>query len=161
AGEYMVLDRAELDDLVARRLDPSGTTYRALKSRHFLYDDASGVALDLLTLKVRSRAERVADFTGLHMFVVTLRCDHSCQYCQVSRQSVDRARYDMSPEHADRSVDLVFQSPSPHIKIEFQGGEPLLALPTIRRVIERARRINETERRNLRFVIASTLHHLD
>jgi uncharacterized protein len=160
-GEYVVIERGELERFVARRLEPDSATYRALKARHFLFDDASDVALDLLTLKVRSRAERVAAFTGLHMFVVTLRCDHSCQYCQVSRQSVDRGRYDMSPEHADKSVDLVFRSPNPNIKIEFQGGEPLLNFAIIRRVVERARRINETENRNLRVVIASTLHHLD
>jgi His-Xaa-Ser system radical SAM maturase HxsB len=160
-GEFVVLQRDDLERLVARELDPATAVYKALKSRHFLYDDGSTAALDLLALKVRSRAERLAEFTGLHIFVVTLRCDHSCQYCQVSRQSVDRGRFDMSAEHADRAVDLVFRSPNPNIKIEFQGGEPLLAFPIIRRVVERARRINETERRNLRFVIASTLHHLD
>lgn len=160
AGEYVVLPRSALEQLVARRLDPDSAVYRALKARHFLFDDASDVALDLLTLKVRSRVERIADLTGLHIFVVTLRCDHSCQYCQVSRQSVDRDRFDMSELHADRAVDLVFRSPNPNIKIEFQGGEPLLNLAIIRRVIERARRINATEKRNLCFVIASTLHHL-
>lgn len=160
AGEYVVLQRGDLDALVARRLDPASEVYRALKSRHFLFDDVGRSALDLLALKIRSRAERIADFTGLHIFVVTLRCANSCQYCQVSRQSVDRARFDMSEEHADRAVDLVFQSPSPHLKIELQGGEPLLAFPLVRRIVERARRINETARRNLGFVIASTLHPL-
>lgn len=159
-GEYVVLKRSELDAFVARRLDTESATYRALKAKHFLFDDVSDVALDLLTIKARSRAERIAEFTGLHIFVTTLRCDHSCQYCQVSRQSVDRDRYDMSEEHADKAVELVFCSPNPNIKIEFQGGEPLLNFPTIRRVVERAREINKRERRNLRFVIASTLHHL-
>jgi His-Xaa-Ser system radical SAM maturase HxsB len=159
-GEYVVLDRRELDELVARRLEPESATYRALKARHFLFDEASDVALDLLTLKARSRAERIAEFTGLHIFVTTLRCDHSCQYCQVSRQSVDRDRYDMSEEHADKAVELVLRSPNPNIKIEFQGGEPLLNFAIIRRVVERARKINEVEKRDLRFVIASTLHHL-
>ncbi len=159
-GEYVVLERSELDKLVARRLDPESATYRALKARHFLFDDASNVALDLLALKVRSRADRIAEFTGLHIFVVTLRCDHSCQYCQVSRQSVDRERYDMSTEHADRSIDLVFRSPNPNLKIELQGGEPLLNFAIIRHIVERARRINESKKRNLRFVITSTLHHL-
>ncbi len=159
-GEYVVLERSELEKFVTRRLEPDSATYRALKARHFLFDDASDVALDLLTLKVRSRAERIAEFTGLHIFVVTLRCDHSCQYCQVSRQSVDRDRFDMSEAHADKAVELVFRSPNPNIKIEFQGGEPLLNFAIIRRVVERARDINRTEKRNLRFVIASTLHHL-
>ncbi|MEO7328208.1 MAG: His-Xaa-Ser system radical SAM maturase HxsB, partial [Minicystis sp.] len=95
-GEYVVLDRRELADFVAKRLDPGSATYGALKARHFLFDDDSNVAFDLLALKARSRTERIAEFTGLHIFVVTLRCDQSCQYCQVSRQSVDRDRFDMS-----------------------------------------------------------------
>lgn len=159
-GEYVVLPRGELERFVTKRLEPDSATYRALKARHFLFDDASDVALDLLALKVRSRAERIAEFTGLHIFVVTLRCDHSCQYCQVSRQSVDRDRFDMSEVHADRAVELVFRSPNPSIKIEFQGGESLLNFAIIRHVVERAREINKTEKRNLRFVIASTLHHV-
>ena len=43
---------------------------------------------------------------------ITLRCDHACPYCQVSRVSEDRQAYDMSPEVADRAVDLMFGSPS-------------------------------------------------
>lgn len=159
-GEYVLLQRDDLEALVARKLDPEGPAYRALKAKHFLYDETSRVPLDLLTLKARSRAERVAEFTGLHIFVVTLRCASSCHYCQVSRQSVDRARFDMTEEHADRAVDMVFRSPNPNIKIEMQGGEPLLNFPLVRRIVERALRLNETAKRNLGFVIASTLHEL-
>jgi His-Xaa-Ser system radical SAM maturase HxsB len=161
AGEHVVLARADLEALVGHRLEPTSSVYQALEARHFLFDGSSKAPLDLLALRVRSRVDRIADSTGLHMFVVTLRCEGSCQYCQVSRQNGASARFDMSAEHADRAVDIVFQSPSPNLKIELQGGEPLLAFPIIRRIVERARRANETHRRNLAFVIASTLHHLD
>lgn len=160
-GEYVSLDRADLVAFVERKLAPSNPIYRALKARHFLIDDPTSVALELLALKYRSRAELTAAFTGLHIFVVTLRCDLSCQYCQVSRQSEERARYDMSSAHADKAIDLVFRSPNENIKIEFQGGEPLLHFSMIRRVVERAVRANEQHRRNLQFVIASNLSRLD
>lgn len=61
--------------------------------------------------------------TPLHILVVTLRCEHSCPYCQVSRQSTDRSRFDMSEE--TRALDIAFTSPAARIKIEFQGGESL------------------------------------
>jgi sulfatase maturation enzyme AslB (radical SAM superfamily) len=67
--------------------------------------------------------------TPLHLFVVTLRCEHSCPYCQVSRQSTDRSRFDMSEETAQRALKIALDSPSARIKIEFQGGEPLLNFP--------------------------------
>ncbi|ADO73900.1 His-Xaa-Ser system radical SAM maturase HxsB [Stigmatella aurantiaca] len=159
-GEHVVLSREHLVAFVQRTLPPDSPTYKALKSRHFMFDRQSRVALDLLALKYRTRAEQLAAFTGLHIFVVTLRCDHSCQYCQVSRQVEDRARFDMTREHADRALDLVFQSPSPALKIEFQGGEPLLNFGLIRHVVERALTLNQPLGRDLQFVIATNLSRL-
>ncbi|MDI3290706.1 His-Xaa-Ser system radical SAM maturase HxsB [Polyangium sp. 15x6] len=159
-GEYVRLARDELVAFLERRLDSDTSVYKALKSRHFLYENDSSVAFDLLALKYRSRAERVAAFTGLHIFVVTLRCDHSCQYCQVSRQSEDSTAFDMTVEHADKALDLVFRSPNEHIKIELQGGEPLLNFPLVCHIVERARKLNEDHRRDLQFVITSNLSRL-
>ncbi|NBD13742.1 His-Xaa-Ser system radical SAM maturase HxsB [Corallococcus silvisoli] len=159
-GEHVVLSREDLVAFARRALPPDSASYKALKSRHFMFDRQSRVALDLLALKYRTRAEQLADFTGLHIFVVTLRCDHSCPYCQVSRQVEDRTRFDMTPEHADRALALTFQSPSPSLKIEFQGGEPLLNFGLIRYVVERALALNQTQGRNLQFVIATNLSRL-
>lgn len=157
AGEMLVLARDELDTFVHHRLSPSSTTYGDLKSKHFLLDDDSDVAIDLLTLKVRTKLRRLADFTGLHIFVASLRCEHSCPYCQVSRQSDDKRAFDMSPETATKALDLVFRSPSPNLKIEFQGGEPLLNFPLVRDVVLAAEDRNQSEQRNLAFVIATNL----
>jgi len=51
----------------------------------------------------------------------------------------------------------VFRSPSPNIKIEFQGGEPLLNFQLVQHIVERAEALNIAERRNLQFVIATNL----
>lgn len=157
AGEYHILEKGAARDFLSHRLPPSSPHYADLKSKHFLLDDDSSVAIDLLALKTKSRLERLSNFTGLHLFVVSLRCEHSCPYCQVSRQNDDKTDFDMTPETAERSLDLVFQSPSPHIKIEFQGGEPLLNFPLIRQVVESAERRNATAGRDLGFVIATNL----
>ena len=159
-GEYVALSRDELERFVRHQLPSSSDSYRSLKSKHFLFDDDSTCALDLLALKYRSRADRIADFTGLHMFVVTLRCDHSCHYCQVSRQTEDKSAFDMSVEHAERALDFTFRSASPHIKIEFQGGEPLLNFELIKHVVLRAIDLNHLHQRNLQFVIATNLSRL-
>jgi His-Xaa-Ser system radical SAM maturase HxsB len=131
-----------------------------LKAKHFLFDDDSRVTLDLLALKYRTRAERVAEFTALHMFVVTLRCDHSCHYCQVSRQTEDRGGFDMTQEHADLALAHVFRSPAKQLKIEFQGGEPLLNFDLVRYIVQAAVELNQEHRRSLSFVIASNLSRL-
>jgi uncharacterized protein len=156
-GEFVVLDKITAKDFLEHRLSNSSPCYEDLKSKHFLLDADSSVAIDLLALKTRTRLERISNFTGLHLFVVTLRCEHSCPYCQVSRQNDDKTDFDMSVEVADKSLDLVFRSPSPHIKIEFQGGEPLLNFSLIRHVVENAEKRNETEKKDLGFVIATNL----
>ena len=157
AGEFMVVERPMLEALVRHRLPATNQLYDDLKSKHFIIDRDSSVAMDLLSLKVRTKLQRLADFTGLHIFVVSLRCEHSCPYCQVSRQSDNKLAFDMSIETAEKALALVFRSPSPGIKIEFQGGEPLLNFPLIRHIVERAKACNLVERRDLQFVIATNL----
>lgn len=159
-GEWQVLSRDDLELVVRKRLPRQMPLYYALKAAHFIEDGDSEIAPDLLTLKVRSKRERIANFTSLHMFVVTLRCNHSCQYCQVSRQSEDRSAYDMTVPMADKALDFTFQSPSPGIKIEFQGGEPLLNFDLIKYIVLEAKRRNITEQRDLVFVIATNLSFL-
>src|SRR5687768_8281842 len=93
-GEFVFVGLEELTQFASRELKTTSATYRALKAKHFLFDDQSRSALDLLALKYASRAARIADFTALHIFVVTLRCDQSCQYCQVSRKSEQEGAFD-------------------------------------------------------------------
>ncbi|WAK04451.1 His-Xaa-Ser system radical SAM maturase HxsB [Methylobacter sp. YRD-M1] len=156
-GEHLIVTRSQLEQFVRKSIPFHSDFYHDLKSKHFLIDDDSNVAIDLLALKYRTKAQRISQFTALHIFVVTLRCDYTCQYCQVSRQTDDKLAYDMSQETADRALEFVFRSPSPAIKIEFQGGEPLLNFPMIRYVVEQAKRINENHGKDVQFVITTNL----
>lgn len=158
AGNHQVLHRRDLQDLVDHRLAPHSVLYDNLKANHFLADDDSLVHQDLLALKYRSRQSRLPDFTSLHLFVVTLRCDHSCHYCQVSRVSENRSAYDMTAETANLAIDLMFKSPSPYLKVEFQGGEPLLNFPLIEYVVAEVKRRNDG--RTIKFIITSNLSSL-
>lgn len=160
-GEWQVLSRLDLEAFVRKTLDQNSSLYLSLKSKHFLQDSDSNVVLDLLTLKARTKRLQIADFTRLHMFVVTLRCNHTCKYCQVSRQTEDRSAFDMTVPMADAAIDFTFRSPSHAIKIEFQGGEPLLNFDLIRHIVLKAEERNLAERRDLAFVIATNLSVLD
>jgi uncharacterized protein len=113
--------------------------------------------LQLLALRLRSRMSFLRHATPLHLFVVTLRCEHSCPYCQVSRRSADRTRYDMSLETAMRGLRVAFSAPSKSIKIEFQGGEPLLNFDLIKSVVTNAERLSVDSGKSLTFVIATNL----
>lgn len=157
AGEYLAVDKTVLKKFVEHKLDSRSEEYINLRAKHFLLDENNNIALDLLALKVRTRYQSLSNFTSLHIFVVTLRCEHSCPYCQVSRQSEDKKKYDMTYEIADKALDLVFLSPSKTIKIEFQGGEPLLNFDLIKYVVLSAKKINQTHNKFLDFVIATNL----
>ncbi|HEV2806308.1 MAG TPA: His-Xaa-Ser system radical SAM maturase HxsB [Chthoniobacterales bacterium] len=158
AGNYQVMQRQDLDDLVRHRLPVHSPVYDDLKANHFLADRDSNVYRDLLAAKYRTRQARLPDFTSLHLFVVTLRCDHSCQYCQVSRVSEDRAAFDMTRETADRAIALMLESPSRQLKVEFQGGEPLLNFDLIRHIVLEVERL--AGGRKVQFVITSNLSPL-
>ncbi len=156
-GEHLFVTDGEFAELAEHRLPTDSSLVRRLRSKHVIRQPEELAPLDLLALKTRTRYRRLPAFTSLHMFVVSLRCEHSCPYCQVSRQSSDKERYDMSPETAQAALDLTFRSPSPQLKIEFQGGEPLLNFELVREIVIEAERRNEIERRDLVFVIATNL----
>jgi len=160
-GEFHFIAAGELAPLIHHQVPRTSPLYLDLLAKHMIADGGLSTAVDLVATKYRTKKSFLAGFTGLHMFVVTLRCDHTCKYCQVSRVSEDKEAFDMSRETAMQSVDLMFRSPSPDLKVEFQGGEPLLNLDIIRLIIEYTKKINRGEDRNLEFVVATNLSKLD
>lgn len=160
-GEHLFLDTNEFEQLSERALSADSRLVRKLRAKHVIREVDDDLPIELLAIKARTRYRRLAEFTSLHILVASLRCEHSCPYCQVSRQSSDKAAFDMSPETAALALESAFRSPSQNIKIEFQGGEPLLNFELIEEVVLAARRRNEIEQKNLGFVIATNLALLD
>lgn len=156
-GEYATVTHDEVASLVEKKLDPGSEAYSKLRTIGALIDAESTVNTRLQILKLRSKYKEMPWFTGLHMMVVSLRCNQSCPYCQVSRQSEDRNAFDMSLENADRALEHIFRSPNPGIKIEFQGGESLLNFELIKHVVSSAQEINKIEKRDLAFVAATNM----
>src|SRR5262245_52967382 len=95
-GEFVFVAANTFGDFVGGSLARRAPAYSELKAKHFLRDSRSLVPFELLATKYRTKKSFAEGFTRLHMFVVTLRCDHSCRYCQVSRVTQDQSRFDMS-----------------------------------------------------------------
>ena len=149
---------SEIARIVRHQLSPDEPLFGDLISRHMIATEDSSVHLDLVAAKVRTKLHRLSDLTALHLFVVTLRCDHTCQYCQVSRVSEDREAFDMSEETSLAAINMMLRSPSPYLKVEFQGGEPLLNFPIIRFIVEQVEQRRGD--RDVQYVIASNLSQL-
>ncbi|HXJ93206.1 MAG TPA: His-Xaa-Ser system radical SAM maturase HxsB [Terriglobia bacterium] len=161
-GEHAVIRETDFSAFVRHELRAGSDTYLDLKAKHFLFDSDARAPFELLAIKYRTRRAFLTGFTKLHIFVVTLRCEHSCPYCQVSRVSFDKARFDMTAATASRTLDLVFRSPAPDIKIEFQGGEPLLNFERVKHIIEEAEARNTGAiKKSIEFVVCSNLALLD
>jgi His-Xaa-Ser system radical SAM maturase HxsB len=67
----------------------------------------------------------------------------------------------MTIETASKAIDFMFKTPSPAIKVEFQGGEPLLNFELVQYVVNETKKRNLQHNKNLSFVIATTLSLLD
>jgi His-Xaa-Ser repeat-associated upstream radical SAM protein len=91
------------------------------------------------------------------MMVVTARCNCFCDYCHASSLDPEKENYDMIWETAKSTIDMIFRCPSPAIKIEFQGGEPLLNWDVVKQSVRYAKQLNKTAKRNLDFVICTNL----
>lgn len=161
AGEYEIVPTGTASDIVHGRISRHSQLYKTLKAKQFIYDSDSAPLLDVLATKYRTKKSFLDGFAKLHIFVVTLRCDHSCHYCQVSRQTEDRTAYDMSLETAERSLGLMMRSPGKDLTLEFQGGETLLAFPAIKWIVARAKDLAGLSGKNLTIVICTNLAFAD
>lgn len=157
SGELTTFAANEFNKLTNLDIIPGDGIYEQAYSSGLIYIDGALGNLQLQAMRFRSRMSFLENYTSLHLFVVTLRCEHSCPYCQVSRQNTDRNLYDMSEETARKSLDIAFQSPSKQIKLEFQGGEPLLNFGLISKIIEAAKIKRISSGKDIEFVIATNL----
>jgi His-Xaa-Ser system radical SAM maturase HxsB len=162
-GDFALLSEPELVALQ----DPSGKLsglphekVAELYAKHFLHGPTSSGMNRLLSSRRAARRETIESGASLHVFVPTLQCEHTCQYCQVSR-SLSALNVSLSNEQIDAACASVFESPSATLTVEFQGGDPLLRFDLVRRAIEHISARNIRECRRVQFVVASTLHQLD
>jgi len=156
-GDFVRLSAEEFDQLVEGQISPGDGLYEKASAAHLVSRVGQTAQLQIIATRLRSRMAFLQEPSALHMFVVTLRCEHSCPYCQVSRQSTDKTRFDMSESIAERSLSIALESPAQQIKIEFQGGEPLLNFPLITKIVENALQAAPKFGKQIEFVIASNL----
>lgn len=159
AGDHVFLSQLELLNLIDNPEKIPLARKAELQSKFFLAGNNPTGTSQLLISRVAAKKETILGGVSLHILVPTLQCEHSCPYCQVSR-SLESSGYSMSMEQVDAACDSIFQSPSNTLTVEFQGGDPLLRFDLIHRAIERITAINANERRQIRFVVTSTLHQL-
>lgn len=102
----------------------------------------------------RTRTTRAIDYLIL---VPTLRCNLSCDYCQVSRAAEGARGFDWTEETLAAVLTYLDGLTTDRIQIEFQGGEPLLRLDLLNAVRDFCRR----RFKQSRFVVCSNFQIVD
>jgi uncharacterized protein len=157
-GDFVWLDRDDFAALAEGTLDPAGPAHKRLSRARMLCSPATE---ERVAGRLRERSHHVFTGPGLHILILTLRCNHGCLYCHASRQPAGRGGFDMTPETADRALDVIFGGPAPDVTIEFQGGEPTLNFDVLRHVVEEGRRRAAACGKRVWFSLVSNLTTLD
>ena len=132
AGEHLFIDKKDFSALIEYLLDKSSNIYKTLKSKFFIYSTLEELysAVELLANQIRTKQQYLLEFTSLHMVEVTPMCNLKCNYCHASTVSADekeeKLQNNFKKEIIDKIIETIFKSTSHNIKIELQGGEPLV-----------------------------------
>jgi His-Xaa-Ser system radical SAM maturase HxsB len=157
-GAHAVLSsRSELEAVAIGDISRLPTLLAAeLVAKSFVSNPTELMArASLLASGLTTSIARATTGPNLFMVVPTLRCDHDCRYCQVSRAPLTAAGYDADMDRIPGILRHIDATAGKSLKIEFQGGEPLLAFDFIQRFVEQADRT--LANRHVTYVICSAL----
>lgn len=84
-------------------------------------------------------------------------CNLRCKYCFASKGGYGTGRMLMSPETAKKAIDFVVERSGKrqNIEVDFFGGEPMMALDTVKQTVEYARSIEEQTGKRFRFTMTT------
>lgn len=154
-GDFLIVPIGTATRIVNREIKYDDRLYLDLLANFFISTKPIPELIDVLATRYRTKKSFLDEFTALHIFVVTLRCNHSCHYCQVSRVTENKNDFDISIENLNAGIDHMFKSPATAITMEFQGGEPILAFDRIKHAVTRAIELNKQFNRQISFVICT------
>lgn len=158
-GNWVFLSEKEFQELISDNIKKNSSLSEKMNEAGFVYDQKKEIAR--YASKYLALNKSLMGGPSLFIFVVTLQCNHRCLYCQVTPERRGAKGFDMDKATAKKSVDLMFRSPSQHIGIEFQGGEPLLNWEVVKYIIKYAKALNKTEKKNLKISLVTNLTLLD
>lgn len=84
-------------------------------------------------------------------------CNLRCKYCFADEGEYRGHKGVMSPEVAKKAIDFVIEHSGPrkNIEVDLFGGEPLMALETIKEVVAYARKVEKENNKNIRFTMTT------
>lgn len=155
-GEWAFVSEPTFQKLLAKQLDPHSAEFTVLQDRGFVYESSPEVYLEKYRQKLQDSKSYLFSATCLHILVVTNECNARCVYCQ-AQSDCSHIKGLMTVDIADKSLDIMFQSPNSYLNLEFQGGEPLLNYPVIQHVVFEAEQRAAEVGKEIAFNLVSNL----
>lgn len=158
-GDFLIVETGTAERVISRDVsrESEPLLYGDLLSNFMIAEQPIPTLLNILETRYRTKKSFLDGFTALHIFVISLRCEHTCHYCQVSRVTENKDEFDMSRFHIDHGIALMMQSPNEHVTMEFQGGEALLAFENIKYGVLKAKERALELGKSISFVICTNL----
>lgn len=160
-GDYIFVPKGTTKRIVERDIIPQEDLYKDLLSRFIICEDYNNHLQNILATRIRTKKSFLDGFTSLHIFVLTLRCNQKCIYCQAMSKDNKSNHKDMSIFTLSKSIDLMLKSPNQHITMEFQGGESTLAYSLIEYAVRETQRKNSLLGKEIRYVLCSNIAYFD
>jgi His-Xaa-Ser system radical SAM maturase HxsB len=154
AGAWLTATREEFDALKAGKVKPDSDFGKKLAGKNML---PGRIDQEKLADAYRTKNKFLTTGPNLHIVIITLRCNQACVYCHASRRKMSESSFDMPVETARKVVDTIFETTSPSITIEFQGGEPLANWPTLEFIVKYATDLNKKAGKQLTFSCVTNL----
>ena len=157
-SEFLFISESEFANFQNNPNTCSLETQQKLKEKFFIVDESNKKYADeIIQTKKLTKHSYLMNDALLLMVVPTLNCNCNCIYCQVTSQANYREENNMTFEDAIKFCDFVFALPHKEIKIEFQGGEPLLAFDIIKFIVKRINHLNRRNNKSIQYVICTNL----
>ena len=153
-GCWDALNEKEFRQLHSLNVTPGGDLFNRLLERGLIVDADN---IRRIIDGYRNLNANLFNDTGLHIAVVTKRCNLRCTYCHAEGGASSE---DMTIETASRVLQYLFDVRNNNVTLEFQGGEPLLNWPIVQFLTEHARKFN-TLGKNLNIALVTNLLLMD
>lgn len=154
-GDFLILTNEEFTNFLENKLDKKSEIYQEAVVKNFIKDEIN-VSREIE--KYQSKKSFLFSGPSLHIVVVTLRCDQKCIYCHASAQDMTQVEKDMTAQTAKEVLRMIFDTTSPFVAIEFQGGEPLANWSTVKYIISEAKKLAERFGKELELRLVTNLN---
>lgn len=153
-GAWALLSKSEYDMLKTRRVSEDPQLFKKLENLGIILTKSNQ---DKIVDDYCARFAHIFNGTSLHITAITSRCTQRCLYCYVNPKPLNSKGFDMDEDTAKKVVDFIFQTPSPSVTMEFQGGEPLLNFPVLQYMVDYSKKLNKKYKKHLVHTVVTNL----